>query len=152
MSRFVEFVGDGGSVGGDLLRHRLHGDDRLVVERSLVVEHVPGVAFVRGDDVRRLLENNREATLLECGFEIAEDLNLTHALARAVIPIVILAFESLGGRVAIGVFAGGHLRLILFLVVATVDRAARHAGDERRVFAALGVGGGLVLGNHVGGQ
>ena len=55
------------------------------------------------------------------------------------------AFPAVLDCAAVGVFADRHLRLLEFLVVTTIDRASRHTGDQRRIFAALGIGAGRVL-------
>src|SRR5205814_128572 len=136
----------------DLLLHGLHCQQRLVVIATRVLQPVPRVAFVGSDGRRGILVHNLHPRLFQRRLEISKHLNLADTLARAVIPRVKFAFERLLRDFAIFVLGHGHFHLLVFLVLTTVDCAAWHARDDRRILAAFSILGSVFLSNQSGGH
>ena len=144
----VELAGDAGCIGGHLLLHCLYGEKSLVIVAAGILQPVPGVSLVGGDYSRRIFIDDFHARLLKRGFEVAKNLDFTHALARSVIPGVKFTFQSFLRYVTICIFCNWDLHLLELFVFTTMNRATRHAGDERRIFAALGILRSIVLSNQ----
>src|SRR5207237_10475387 len=83
------------------------------------------------------------------GLDVPKHLDLAHAFACAVVPGVHLSFRDLRLFIARGVRGKRKSELVKFLVVARVDFAARHPGDDRGILTSLSI---LLLGPRRGRQ